>query len=366
MAKTSLHEYFGKLRDPRIKRKRKHRLIDIIVLTVIAVLSGAESWNSIEEFGKSRIDFLRKILDLSNGIPSHDTINRVFSLIKSDKFEQIFIEWANSLRDKGLCNDVFSVDGKTIRGSKDDYHKKSAIHLVSVWASANGIALGQRKVDGKTNEITVIPELLEILDIKDCIITIDAMGTQQKIAEKIIDEGAQYILALKGNQGYLREDAEALCNRSKPDSIDESVEKGHGRIETRRCEVFHNIDFIENKEKWKGLTSIIRITATREKQEKSTQEIRYYISSLNAHAKDFNKFIRQHWQIENNLHWTLDVVFREDEQRKRNGFAAENFAIVRKIALNLLKKDDTKNMSLVTKRLKAAWDFDYLIKILQI
>lgn len=364
MEKTSLHKYFGKIKDPRINRKKKHKLLDVIVLTVIAVICGAESWDSIEEFGKSRIDFLRKILELPNGIPSHDTLNRIFSIIKPGYFEKFFIEWANSLKDKGFDCDILSIDGKTIRGSKDSYHGKSAIHLVSMWSSSNGISLGQRKVNGKTNEITAIPELLEMLDIKGSIITIDAMGTQRKIAEIIINKEANYILALKGNQGYLREDAEAVCSRSKPDSLDETIEKGHGRIETRKCEVFQNIDLLENKNDWKELKSIIRIVATREINEKRSEETRYFISSLKVDATDFNKYIRQHWGIENSLHWVLDLVFREDEQRKRNGNAAENFAIIRKIALNLLKKEDSKKMSLVTKRLKAAWDQDFLIKIL--
>ena len=366
MVKTSLHEYFEQVRDPRINRKKKHLLIDIIVLSILAVLCGAESWDSIEEFGCSRKDFLKKILSLPNGIPSHDTINRVFSLIKPEQFEKIFIEWTNSLREKGLSFEMLSIDGKTIRGSKDTYHKKSPIHLVSMWSNANGLTLGQRKVDGKTNEITVIPELLKMLNIEGCIVTIDAMGTQRNIAEAIIKQQADYILALKGNHGYLREDVMAFCNRAHPNSTNQTIEKAHGRIESRTCQVFNRIDMIENKDDWKNLRSIIRIDAIRKIAEKQTSETRYYISSLNAEAADFNKFIRQHWGIENSLHWTLDMVFREDEQRKRNGFAAENFAIVRKIALNLLKKENSKNMSLVTKRLKAAWDINFLLKILKI
>ena len=364
MEKTNLHEYFGKIKDPRINRKKKHLLIDIIVLSVIAVICGAESWDSIEEFGNSRKDFLKKILDLPNGIPSHDTINRVFSLIKPEQFEEIFCRWTDSIRERGINAEVLSIDGKTVRGSKDSYHNKPPLHLVSVWANTNGITLGQRKVEGKTNEITAIPELLDMIDIKGCIVTIDALGTQRKIAEKIVNHGAEYILALKGNHEYLKEDVESLCNRISADSNDKTIEKSHGRIETRTCHVFSQIDLLENKAQWENFKSVIRIEATREIKDKQSNETRYYISSLKEDAKNFNQFIRKHWGIENSLHWTLDMVFREDEQRKRQGYAAENFAVVRKVALNLLKKEDSKKMSLVTKRLKAAWDFSFLLKIL--
>lgn len=366
MIRTSIYDYFSKIPDPRINRNKKHNLTDIIVLSVLAVLCGAESYDSIEEFGKARIDFLKKVLYLPNGIPSHDTINRVFSLIKQDKFEAIFIQWVDSLRNKKNIKEVIAIDGKTVRGSKDSFHNKSAIHIVSAWASQNGLALGQRKVDGKSNEITAIPELLKMLDIKGSIITIDAMGTQKNIAQTIIDNGADYILALKGNQSYLKEDVESLCNRMKPDSENEVVEKGHGRIETRNCKVFNKIDLLEDKEKWSEIKSAIKITAQREIKNKITTETRLYISNLNCDAIAFNQYIRQHWSIENNLHWILDMTFREDEQRKRDKNAAQNFAIVRKIALNLLKQEDSKKLSLRTKRLKAGWNNDFLIKILQI
>jgi hypothetical protein len=207
MIRSSLYDYFSKLSDPRLNRNKKHNLADIIVLSILAVICGAESWDSIEEFGKARIDFLKKILYLPNGIPSHDTINRVFSLLRHDKFEVVFISWVNSLRDNNIDKEVIAIDGKTIRGSKDSFHEKSAIHIVSAWANSNQLVLGQRKVDGKSNEITAIPELLEMLDIKGSIVTIDAMGTQKNIAKTIIDNQANYILALKGNQTYLKEEA---------------------------------------------------------------------------------------------------------------------------------------------------------------
>ena len=364
--KTSLHHYFNQLPDPRIHRNRKHLLIDIIILSIIAVLCGAESWDSIEMYGKSKKDFLSKILKLPNGIPSHDTINRVFSLIRADKFEQLFTQWAQSLKDPGISKEVIAIDGKSIRGSKDSYHDKSAIHLVNAWANSNGLVLGQVKTDEKSTEITAIPELLRILDIEGCIVTIDAMGTQRKIAQTIVDLEADYILAVKENQSYLKEDVESTFFRQQPDSVDEAVDKGHGRIEIRKCEVINKIDFIDQKEQWAGLRSLARITAQREIRDMVTTEVRLYISSVEADAKEFNSYIRQHWSVENSLHWTLDVTFREDAQRKRNGKAAQNFALVQKIALNLLKKEESKRMSLKNKRLVAAWDDKFLRKILRI
>jgi predicted transposase YbfD/YdcC len=330
------------------------------------VICGAESWDSIEEFGKARIDFLKKVLSLPNGIPSHDTINRVFSMLKPDKFEAVFINWADTLRDKTIPNDVIAIDGKTVCGSKDSFHKKSPIHIVSAWSNGNQLVLGQRKVDGKSNEITAIPELLQMLDIKGSIITIDAMGTQKHIAATIIDNDANYILALKGNQGYLKEDVESLCKRMKPDSENEVVEKGHGRIETRNCKVFQQIQLLENLQDWKGLQSVVQITSTREIRDKKTTEIRQYICSLLSNATAFNKYIRLHWGVENSLHWTLDMTFREDEQRKREKNSAQNFAVIRKIVLNLLKQENSNKLSLRTKRLKAGWDNNFLLKILAI
>lgn len=363
---TSLHQFFNKLPDPRIHRNKKHLLIDIIILSIIAVICGAESWDSIELFGKSKKEFLSKILKLPNGIPSHDTINRVFSLINATKFENLFIEWVISIKDETIKSEIISVDGKTLRRSKDSFHQKSPIHVVSAWANNNQLVLGQKKVNEKSNEITAIPKLLELLDIEDCIVTIDAMGTQKDIADTIIENKGNYILALKGNQGYLKKDAENIFNRQKPASTDEIIEKGHGGIETRKCEVIKQIDFLEDRDKWKNLKSLIKITAQREINDKSTIENRLYISSIDADAKDFNTYIRQHWGVENSLHWTLDVTFREDDQRKRNGKAAENFSLIQKIALNLLKQEESKNISIKNKRLKAAWDNDFLIKILKI
>jgi len=363
MIQTSLHRAFSRLRDPRIERTKKHNLLDIIILSVLAVLSGAESYDSIELFGKTNSDFLKQFLGLKNGIPSHDTINRVFQVLNPRQFERQFISWVNGLKDDGVLEKVISIDGKTIRGSKDNFHHRSPLHSVHAWSVENGICLGQIACGEKTNEITAIPQLLELLDIKGSIITIDAMGTQRAIAEKIIENGGDYILAVKGNQGGLEEEVHALCKQSRPVLDTCEVEKGHGRIETRRCEVFEKGIFVDEENRWKGLATVIKITSTREFSSKTQTQERFYISSLHTNS-DFNKYIRDHWSVENNLHWTLDMTFREDEQRKRANHAAANFAIVRKIVLNMLKKDKGKE-SLRSKRLKAAWNKEFLINLLK-
>jgi len=364
MVQTSLHQSFGMLHDPRIKRCKRHALIDIIILSVLAVLSGAESYDSIELFGKLNIEFLKQLLSLENGIPSHDTINRMFQIINPRQFERCFISWAKSLKEEGLMERVIAIDGKTVRGSRDSFHDKSPLHSVHAWSVENGICLGQIECGEKTNEITIIPEILDLIDMKGSIITIDAMGTQRAIAEKIIANGGDYILAVKGNQGSLEEEVNTTCKRNRPIADSCTVEKGHGRVETRRCEVFEKGLIVDADGRWAKLTTIIKITSTRELPTKTETQERFYISSLEKNC-DFNKYIREHWCVENKLHWTLDMIFREDEQRKRANHAAKNFAIVRKIGLNLLKKDNGKE-SLRSKRLKAGWDKSYLTKLLQI
>lgn len=361
---TSLHQTFSKLHDPRINRKKKHLLLDIIILSILAVLCGAESYDSIELFGKTNYAFLKQLLKLPNGIPSHDTINRVFSILNSKQFERLFIRWSGNLKDSGVLEQVIAIDGKTVRGSKDSFHNTSPIHLVHAWSVENNMCLGQFKTETKSNEITAIPEILDLLDIKGSIITIDAMGTQKAIAEKIIEKEADYILAVRDNQKTLREEVETACNRYRPKVDISETEKGHGRIETRRCQVFEKGIIVDSENSWTGLQTVIKITSTREVRDKITTETRYYISSLDA-FQPFNAYIREHWGVENKLHWTLDMVFREDEQRKRLKQSAENFSIVRKIALNLLKKDPGKE-SLRSKRLKAAWNKDYLIELMKV
>lgn len=361
---TTLITVLKKLKDPRKRRrKRKHLLIDILILTILGVLSGADSWDAIELFGKKKYDFLKTILKLPYGIPSHDTINRVVSMIDSKQFEKLFIEWTKQIT-KPMHNEVVAIDGKTTRGSKDGFRNTPPIHLVSAWASDNGLSFGQVKTSDKSNEITAIPELLDMLDLKGCIISIDAMGTQKEIAKQIIEKEADYILALKSNHPFMHEDASVLFEWKTPDSIDEQCDKGHGRIENRKCEVIYQTDLLDDAESWHSLKSIIKITSSRTIGENTRTQTRFYISSARLDAKQFNVNIRKHWSIENNLHWTLDVVFNDDKQRKRNKNAAQNFALAQRIALNLLKADKSIKASIKSKRLMAAWDNDYLLSIL--
>ena len=360
--KTTLHEYFEAFPDHRVSRNKKHLLSDIIILSILAVLCGAESWDSIEAFGKTKIDFLKHLLKLPHGIPSHDTINRVFSHIRPELFEKMFVQWVDGLKNELIKKEVISIDGKCIRGSKDTFHRQGPIHMVSAWACANQLVLGQLKVDEKSNEITAIPILLDLLDIKGSIVTIDAIGTQTDIAERIIKNNADYILSVKGNQKELLEQIRGRFHNQNLDSTTQTIEKGHGRIESRRCDVITDLTFVDNSVFWSNLKSIIRIIATRDNGNKTTNEVRYYISSLIDTAANFNKHIRAHWGVENNLHWSLDMIFNEDRQRKRTKNAANNFSFIRKIALNLLKKDNSKG-SLVTKRLKAGWDDKFLLSI---
>ena len=364
MIRTTLHQSFISLRDPRVERCKKHSLLDIVILSILAVLCGAESYDSIELFGKENFAFLKQFLELKNGIPSHDTINRLFQALNPRQFERCFIAWTQGLKDDGIIERVIAIDGKTVRGSKDSFHHRSPLHSVHAWSVENGLCLGQLECGEKSNEITTIPKIIDLLDIKGSIITIDAMGTQREIAVKIVESGADYILAVKGNQGSLEEEVHTTCKQNRPLFDSSTVEKGHGRIETRRCEVFERGLIVDFDNRWKNLTTVIKITSVREFAGKRETQERFYISSL-APDNDFNSYIRSHWRVENSLHWILDMTFREDEQRKRANHAAANFAIVRKIALNLLKKDTTKH-SLRTKRLRAAWNKDFLIDLLKI
>ncbi|PUV21587.1 ISAs1 family transposase [Sphingobacterium athyrii] len=360
--KSTLHHYFEQFPDHRISRNKKHLLSDIIILSILGVLCGAESWDSIEAFGKTKLGFLKGFLKLPHGIPSHDTINRVFSGLRPKLFEKMFVEWAGSLKNESIKKEVISIDGKSIRGSRDSFHSQSPIHMVSAWASSNELVLGQLKVSDKSNEITAIPLLLELLDIEGSIVTIDAMGTQVDIAQKIVENKADYILSVKGNQQELSDQIKGRFENQLPADADLAQEKGHGRIESRKCEVITDLTFIDNSISWASIKSVVRISSTREIGNKVTTEQRYYISSLSEKAAHFNSYIRLHWGVENKLHWSLDMIFNEDRQRKRTKNAADNFSYIRKIGLNLLKKDTSKG-SLVTKRLKAGWEDKYLMQI---
>ena len=358
--------YFSGIKDPRVDRTKAHLLEDIIVIAILSVICGAETWNDMEDFGTEKEQWLRTFLKLPEGIPSHDTFNRVFSLLDPKLLEDAFIQWTSSVAHL-TDGEVINIDGKTVCGSRDK-NKKSIVHMVSAWAEVNNIVLGQLKVDDKSNEITVIPELLNLLLLKGCIVTIDAMGCQREIASAIISGEADYILALKGNQGNLLEQTEDSFRFLEAVSVNEEQDAGHGRVERRVCTVVNDLSMVEQKEQWKGLKCLVRIEAERyiKSTGKTENETRYYISSLPADATIFNKSIRSHWAIENKLHWSLDVAFNEDNSRKRAGHAAQNFSVVNRIALNLLKNEMTSKRGIKGKRLKAAWNNDYLKKILKI
>ena len=351
------------MKDPRVERTRYHHLNDILFIAIAAILSGAESWNEIEYYGEMKEEWLKDVLQLPNGIPSHDTFNRLFSALDSDEFEKCFLNWVKSVN-KITKGEVVSIDGKTIRGSKK-LGFKTATHIVSAWADKNELVLGQIKVEEKSNEITAIPKLLENLLIKDCIVTIDSMGCQKKIARKIVSKQAHYILAVKENQKELYEDIQDSFRVLKPSDTSEDIDYGHGRIETRKCFVLNDLSLVETATKWKGLTSIIKIE--RERYFKATgkkeTESGYYISTLND-AVVINKGVRKHWGIENKVHWVLDVAFNEDHSRKRAGNAAQNFSTLNRIALNLLKKDDAK-IGIKGKRKIIGWNNNYVFKVLQ-
>lgn len=364
---ANMYETFSKVGDPRVVGRSSHLLTDILILSVLAVICGADTYDAIELFGKAHHDELKKMLRLPNGIPSHDTVNRIFQSIDARHFERLFVEWASGLRrcDGDAATEVVAIDGKTMRGSGDAFHGNSPLHIVHAWSVRNAVCLGQYRTDAKSNEITAIPRLMEMLELEGSVVTIDAMGTQKDIAGKIVEAGADYILAVKGNQETLLEDVKALCGYERPAAEDTDVDKGHGRIEERLCQAFEPDAIIRADHKdWPELKTVVKVRATRTVDGEQSAEERFYISSLPA-GSHFNTYIRSHWEVENKLHWTLDMTFGEDGQRKRSRMAAQNFSILTKFALNLLKKDKSK-ASLRNKRLKAAWDWNFLMHLLQI
>jgi predicted transposase YbfD/YdcC len=357
-----LQEIFSQIPDPRIDRRKLHLLEDILLLALLAVICGAESYEAIELFGKSKLEFLKQIMDLPNGIPSHDTIERVMKRIDSVAFERAFIAWMRTL-EKNSEGRIISIDGKTLRGSRDEGSGNYAIHLVSAWCSENEMVLGQVKTAFKANEIKAILELLDIVDVAGSVVTIDAMGCQREIAQKIVDKEADYILSVKQNQGTLYDEIAGVFAHKKPDDYFTQTEGDHGRIEQRSCSVIRQMTWIGEKDKWANLKSVIKIDATREIGQNITTEVRYYISSMEEDAAYFNKAARQHWGIENSFHWVLDVQFREDESRKRKAHSSENFAIIRRIAFNKIKHTKLRRLGIHNKRLVAGWDNNFLLSI---
>lgn len=340
-------------------------LNELVFLTISGVLCGAEDWVNICEFGNTQLEWLRKYLPFTNGIPSHDTLGRVFEQLDSAEFERCFVQWSKEIH-LLTQGEVIAIDGKSACKSYDTQSGKQAIHLVSAFASRNSICLGQVKTADKSNEITAVPQLLDMICLKGCLVTIDAMGCQKKIAAHIIDEQADYVLALKANQEELLEEVKHAFKIFDAQSIDKQVDAAHGRVESRTCELISDLRFIDEAQHWKGLKSVIRITALRsDKTHQSEQvECRYYISSL-TNAEQINQAVRHHWGIENALHWVLDVRFNEDFERKRKGQSPYNFSFITKTVLNLIRLDQAKG-SIKTKRLKAAWEIKVRERILKL
>lgn len=370
-ATAQLGGYFENLADPRVRGRCDHDLMDMVVLALCAVIAGAEGWVAVEEFGKARLQWLKQFLQLRNGIPSHDTLGRVFSLLDPNELSRCFAEWTAAFA-QVTGGEVVAIDGKTARRSFHEAGRQGALHMVSAWACGSGVTLGQVATEAKSNEITAIPRLLQLLDLQGCLVTIDAEGCQKAIVEKIREQGADYVLALKENQPTLHKE---VCwhlhnatsegwQRSAPAFL-ETVDGDHGRVETRRYWLSDEYDFGPVQNDWRDLGAVGMVESDRQVGTERTVERRYFITSLVAQdVAAFANGVRRHWCVENQLHWVLDVAFREDESRVRTGHAQANLAITRRHALNLLRRERTVKRGVATKQLKAALDPDYHLRIL--
>jgi len=356
-----MKEHFERITDPRQQGKVDHNLLEIVVMTICAVISGCEYWEDIVDFCRVKKTWFQEKLGLvlENGIASHDTFQRIFQLIRPEEMESSFLSWVKSVTRK-TKGEIVSIDGKTVCGSRDT--KAKAIHIVSAWANANQLVLGQVKTEEKSNEITAIPTLLEMLELKGCIVTIDAMGCQKDIAKKIVEAEAEYVFGLKGNQSSLNDDVKLYFENEEVKERTVTHDKGHGRIETREYFLETKIDWLCQRPDWAGLNAIGKVRSRVWEKDVLREETRYFITSL-ADVKAFAKAVRAHWGIENSLHWCLDVVFREDACRTRKDNSAENFSVIRKIALNVLKNYPAK-ISLARKRRKCEYDTDFMADVL--
>jgi len=371
---ASIIDCFADMEDPRFTYLCLHKLIDIVVIAICAVICGADNWVEIAAFGRAKQDWLRNFLDLPCGIPSHDTFERVFALLDPQEFERHFLEWVRRVA-QVVKGQVIAVDGKALRRSQDLAAGHEAIHMVSAWASENGLTLGQVRVGDKSSEITAVPELLQLLDLSGCIVTVDALNCQKATAKQIIDQGADYIMAVKDNQPTLATDIEELFATaaqemlpSTPVDQASSVEKDHGRIEERTCAVIQDQDYLfyvrSAHKDWPELNSLVKVDSHRILNGQEERHARYFISSLTCDAAKMLKHVRAHWGIENSLHWVLDIGFREDESRVRKGHGAENLSRLRHIAVNLLKQETSIRIGMHGKRLQAGWDMTYLEHVL--
>jgi len=376
---VSLIEHFKELNDPRVDRTKEHELIDILVIAICCLLCEGDTFNDMEDFGNAKQEWFKRFLKLPNGIPSHDTFNRVFCALDPKGFLECFVRWTQSLR-QAVPQEIVALDGKALRRALNK--NQSPKYVVSAWAESNSLVLGQLKVDEKSNEITAVPQLLRALELAGCIVTLDAMGCQKKIAKEIIEADAAYVLALKGNQEKVHEEVKSFLDstllekqkvRPKGAQVPkevlslqqfQTVEKDHGRLETR---TYYQSDFLgwfADRGKWEGLRSVGMVESRRELDGKVTTERRYYLCSLKAEVETFARAVRGHWGVENKLHWAMDVSFREDQSRARQGYAAENLATLRRLALNLLKREKTKKRGIRGKMLNASWDHSYLLRLL--
>lgn len=375
----SLIDELKTIADPRMDRTKDHDLIDILVIAICALLCAAESFNDMEDFGKAKQDWFKTFLPLRNGIPSHDTFNRVFAALDPKEFLDCFLRWTQSLRES-VAQEIVALDGKALRRALNRH--ESPKYVVSAWAESNNLVLGQLKVNEKSNEITAVPELLRVLELSGGIVTVDAMGCQKKIAREIIEADADYVLALKGNQERVHQEVKSFldatleekkASRPKGAVVSRAArqlqefkteEKDHGRIETRRYYQSDELDWFADHEKWEGLRSVGMVESIREVNGQRTTERRYYLSSLKLDVATFARAVRGHWGVENKLHWVMDVCFGEDQSRARTGHAAENLATLRRLALNLLKREKTRKRGIRGKQLNAGWDHSYLLKLL--